>query len=154
MNTKSITGRIPKDKRQLIFSRGSRTYQHATSPLCRPTLGGSEAKRCCTNPSTQLDTTRTYPQVRSLNDTSNPLELPFGSPPGKAQDPSQSPEPATNNHQLVTILLRCSKPSRWWQPPRETSESHSETQIPSASRCNHSSNALKFSPNLTMMMDQ
>ena len=37
------------DKRQLIFSRGSRICQHATSPLCRPTLGGSAAKRCFTN---------------------------------------------------------------------------------------------------------
>ena len=38
-----------KDKGQLIFSRGSRACQHATSPLCRPTLGGSVAKRCFTN---------------------------------------------------------------------------------------------------------
>ena len=49
MNTKLITRRIPKGKRQPIFSRGSRACQHATSPLCRPTLGGSVAKRCCTN---------------------------------------------------------------------------------------------------------
>ena len=49
MNTKSITGRIPKGKRQPIFSRGSRVCQHATSPLCRRTLGGSMVKRCCTN---------------------------------------------------------------------------------------------------------
>ena len=37
------------DKRQPIFSRGSRACQHATSPLYRPTLGGLAAKRCCTN---------------------------------------------------------------------------------------------------------
>ena len=37
------------DKRQPIFSRGSRACQHAMSPLCRPTLGGSAAKRCFTN---------------------------------------------------------------------------------------------------------
>ena len=49
MNINSITGRISKDKRQPIFSRGSRACEHATSPLCRPTLGGSAAKRCFTN---------------------------------------------------------------------------------------------------------
>ena len=38
-----------KDKRQSIFFRGSRACQHATSPLCRSTLGGSAAKRCFTN---------------------------------------------------------------------------------------------------------
>ena len=38
--------------------------------------------------STQLDTARIYPQphVRKLNDTSNLLELPFGTPLGKVQD--------------------------------------------------------------------
>ena len=49
MNTNSITGRIPKGKRHPIFSWGLRACQHATSLLCRPTLGGSAAKRCCTN---------------------------------------------------------------------------------------------------------
>ena len=83
-----------------------------------------------------------------------PLELPFGTLPGKVQLPLQSPEMATNNHQLVPILHRCTKPSRWWKPPRATSEIHSKIRIPSASRCNHSNNALGFSPNLTMMMDQ
>ena len=85
---------------------------------------------------------------------SNLLELPFGTPPGKVQLPSQSPKAATNNHQLMPILHCCTKPSRWWQPPRVTSEIHSATRTPSASRCNHSSNALGFSPNLTMMMNQ
>jgi hypothetical protein len=33
---------------------------------------------------------------------------------------TSSPEPATNNHQHVPDFHRCSKPSRWWQPPRET----------------------------------
>ena len=46
------------------------------------------------------------------------------------------------------------QPSRWWQLRRETSEIRSATRIPSASRCNHSSNALGFSKNLTKMMDQ
>jgi len=35
--------------RHTIFSRGSRACRHATSPLCRPTLGGSAAKRCSMN---------------------------------------------------------------------------------------------------------
>jgi len=33
-----------------IFSQGSRACQHAMSLLCRPTLGGSAAKRCSMNP--------------------------------------------------------------------------------------------------------
>ena len=49
VNIKSITRRIPNSKRQPIFSRGSRACQHATSPLCQPTLDGLAAKRCCTN---------------------------------------------------------------------------------------------------------
>ena len=138
-----------------FFSRGSRACQH-TSPHCvdqhlvvRQLRGVSQTS------STQLDTARTYPQVRQLNDTSNLLELPFGTPPGKVQLPSQSPEMATNNHQLMPIFLRCTKPSRWWwQPPRVTSESGSETRTPSSSRCNHSSNTLGFSSNLIKMMNQ
>ena len=49
MNMKPITRRIQYGKTQPIFFRGSCAYQHATSPLCRPTLGGSAAKRCFTN---------------------------------------------------------------------------------------------------------
>ena len=104
--------------------------------------------------STRLATTRTYPQVRYLNDTSNLLELPLALRRRRHKTPQNHRETATNNHQLVPMLLRCSKPSRWWQPPRATNESRSETRIPSASRCNHSSNALGFSPNLTKMMNQ
>ena len=88
--------------------------------------------------STQLDTTRTYPQVRQLNDMSNPLGLSFGVPPRKAQNPSQSPEMATNNYQLVLNLLCCSKSSRWWQPPKETRNPQPQ-RSPSATRWNHSS---------------
>ena len=68
----------------------------------------------------------------------NPLDLPFGSPPGKTQDPSQSPEPATNNHQLMPKLLRCSKTSRWRQLLRETRNPQPQ-RSPNATRCNHSS---------------
>ena len=89
-------------------------------------------------PRPTMDTTRTYPQVRQLNDTSNLLELPCGSSRGKVQDPSQSPEPAMNNHQHVPKLLCCSKPSRWWQPPSEIRNPYPQ-RSPSATRCNHSS---------------
>jgi hypothetical protein len=60
---------------------------------------------------------------------SNPLELPFG---------SQSTEPTTNNHQHVSVLHRCSKPSRWQQPPRVTRKPQPQ-QSPSVTRYNHSS---------------
>jgi hypothetical protein len=38
----------------------------------------------------------------------------------------------------MPTLLRCSKPSRWRQPPRVTRKSQQE-QSPSATKCNHSS---------------
>jgi len=37
--------------------------------------------------SSSLGHRKNYPQVRYLNDTSNPLKLPFGSLPGKVQKP-------------------------------------------------------------------
>ena len=81
--------------------------------------------------------------------------VPFGSPPGKGQEPfTITTIGAGDNHQPPLDDPRCSKPSRWQQPPRITSESHSETRTPSASRCKHSSNALGFTPNLTKMMNQ
>jgi len=43
----------------------------------------------------------------------------------------------TNNHQLVPILLRCSKSSRWRQPPRVTRTLQPQ-QSQSATICNHS----------------
>jgi hypothetical protein len=84
---------------------------------------------------------------------SNPLELPFGSPPGKVQDLSQSSELATNNHQHMPKLLHCSKPSRWWQPPRVTkNRSHNDPQVPLDAIAQ--ANTLGITPNLTMMMNQ
>ena len=142
-----------KDKRQSIFSRGSRACQHATSPLCRTTLGGLAAKRCCTNlvhtirhrknlPTSEVtqwheQSTRVTFQ-RSTREGTNPLTI---TGDGHEQSPTRANPPP---------LLQ---PSRWWQPPRETSEIRSATRILSASRCNHSSNALGFSPNLTKMMN-
>ena len=71
--------------------------------------------------------------------------VPFDSPPEKGQEPlTITTIRAGDNHQPPLDDPRCSKPSRWQQPPRETHESHSETRSPSASRCNHSSNALGF----------
>jgi len=41
--------KVQSQWRHTISSQGSRACRHATSPLCRPTLGGSVAKRCSTN---------------------------------------------------------------------------------------------------------
>jgi hypothetical protein len=80
--------------------------------------------------------------------------VPFGSPLGKGQEPlTITTIGARDNHQPPLNDPRCTKPSRWWQPPRVTSESRSETRTSSASRCNHSSNALGFIFNLTKMMN-
>jgi hypothetical protein len=54
-----------------------------------------------------------------INDTSNLLTLPLTLRRGR-HNPSQSPKVAKNNHQLLPTPLSCSKPSRWWQPLRET----------------------------------
>jgi len=63
----------------------------------------------------------------------------FRSPPGKVQKTSHNHwEMATSNHQLMSILLRCSKPSRWRQLPRVTRKPQLK-RSPSATRCNHSS---------------
>jgi hypothetical protein len=51
-------------------------------------------------------------------------------------------EMATNNHQLMPILLCCSKPSRWRQPPRVIRKSWLK-RSPSATRCNPSSKCTK-----------
>ena len=54
----------------------------------------------------------------------------------------RSLEPAMNNHQHMPDLHRCSKPSRWRQPPRETRNPQPQ-RSPSATRCNHSSKCTK-----------
>ena len=94
-------------------------------------------------------------KIRITQATSNPLEYLFGSPPGKGQEPlTITTIGAGDNHHPPLNDPRCSKPSRWQQPPRVISESRNETRRLSASRCKHSSNALGFSPNLTKMMNQ
>ena len=94
-------------------------------------------------------------KMRITQATSNLLKYLFGSPPGKSQEPlTITTIRAEDNHQPPLNDPHCSKPSRWRQPPRVTSESRSETRTPSASRCKHSNNALGFTPNLTKMMNQ
>ena len=50
-----------------------------------------------------------------------------------SRTPHKSWEMATNNHQLVSMLLRCSKPSRWRQPPKVTRK-HAANATTSATR--------------------
>ena len=90
MNTKSIIGRIPKGKRQSIFSRGSRACQHAMSPLCQPTLDGSVAKRCCTNLIHTLRHHKNLPTSEVAQWHEQCTRVAFGAPAGKAQDPPQA----------------------------------------------------------------
>jgi hypothetical protein len=73
----------------------------------------------------------------------------FGTPPEKGQEHLTITTIRAGDKHLPPLNdPRCTKRSRWRQPPRETSESCSETQSPSAFRCNHSRNALGFTSNL------
>jgi hypothetical protein len=94
-------------------------------------------------------------KMRITQATRKSTRVPFGSPPGKGQEPlTITTIGVGDNHLPLLDDPRCTKPSRWRQPPRVTSKIRSETQSPSASRCNHSSNALGFTLNLTKMMNQ
>ena len=85
-------------------------------------------------------------KMRITQATSNPLEYLLALRQGKGQEPlTITTIGAGDNHHPPLNDPRCFKPSRWRQPLRVTSESHSETRTPSASRCKHSSNALGFS---------
>jgi hypothetical protein len=100
-------------------------------------LGGSHANRHHT-PNWQSGTTQPT-QDEDHTSHKQSTRVPFNSLPGKGQEPlTITAVEAGDNHLPPLDDPRCTKPSRWWQPPRETSESHSETQSPSASRCNHS----------------
>jgi hypothetical protein len=80
--------------------------------------------------------------------------VPFGSPPGKGQESlTVTMIGARDKHLPPLDDPRYTKPSWWRQPPREIGESRSKEQSPSASSCNHSSNALGFTPNLIKMMN-
>ena len=136
-----------------FFSRGSRACLH-TSPRCvNQHLVVRQLRGVARTSSNNWTPQRTYPQVRQLNDTSNLLELPCGSSSRKVQDPSQSPKPATNNHQHMLKLLCCFKPSRWQQSPRETRNPQPQRSS-SATRCNHSSKCTLDHSQLTWMMNQ
>ena len=93
-------------------------------------------------------------KMRITQATSNLLKYILALRRGKVKNPSITTIGAGDNHQPPLDDPRCSKPSRWRQPPRVTSESRSKTQTPSAFRCKHSSNALGFSTNLTKIMNQ
>jgi hypothetical protein len=88
-------------------------------------------------------------KMRITQATSNPLEYLLALRRRKVKNPSQSPrsEPKTSTFLRSTILAAPSGLGAR-QPPRETSESCSKTQSPSAFRCNHSRNALGFTSNL------
>ena len=115
--------------------RGSRANRHHTP---NPQWGAAQP--------TQDDDHTRYKQSTRVH---------FGSPPEKGQQPLTITMIGARDKHLPSLDdPHCSKPSRWWQSPRVTSESHSEIRTPSVSRRKHSSNVLGFSPNLTKMMNQ
>jgi hypothetical protein len=135
-----------------FFSRGSRACWHA-SPLCVDhTLGGSWANWHHAKPT--LGHRKNLPEVRVTQWQKQSNRVPFGSPPGKGQEPlTNHREMATNNHQLVPMLLHYSKPSRWRQPPRVTRKPQPQrSQVPLDAITQ--ANALGIIPNLTIMMNQ
>jgi hypothetical protein len=108
-------------------------------------LGGSCANRHYT-PNPQSDVTQST-QDEDHTSYEQSTRVPFGSPLEKGQEPLIiTMIRARDKHLPLLDDPRCTKPSRWQQPPRETSKIQSETQSPSTSRCNHSSNALGFTP--------
>ena len=111
--------------------RGSRANRHHTS---NPQSGAAQ-------PTQDED-----PQASHAQST----RVPFGSPPGKGQEPlTITLIGARAKHLPLLNDPHCTKPSRWRQPPRVTSESRSKTQSPSASRCNHSKQSTWMLSNLT-----
>ena len=135
----SSIGRMPiNHNRDNDFSLEVHVFRHATSLLCQPTLGGSVAKRCSTN--LVLNRTPQEPTHNWGNSMTRAIHWSYISAlrRGRYKTPYNHREMAMNNHQLVPILLRCSKLSRWRQPPRVTRKPQLE-RSPSATRCNHSS---------------
>ena len=113
-----------------FFSQGSRACRHASPRCVDQHLVVPRLRGVARTSSTQLDTARIEQSTRvtfwlSTGEGTRPLTI--------------TTIGAGDNHQPPLNDPRCSKPSRWRQPPRETSESRSETRIPSATRCNHSS---------------
>jgi hypothetical protein len=113
---------------------GSHANRHHTS---NPQLGAAQPTQAEDHPSHEQST-----------------RVPFGSLPGKGQEPLTITTIRAEDKHLPSLDdPHCTKPSRWRQPPSETIESRSETQSLIASRCNHSSNALGFTSNLTKMIN-
>ena len=113
---------------------GSRTNRHHTP----------NPQSCAIQPTQDEDHTSDEQSTR----------VPFGSLLGKGQEPfTITTIRAEGKHLPPLNDPHCTKPFRWWQPPRVTRESCSETRTPSVYRCNHSSNALGFTPNLTKIMN-
>ena len=107
--------------------------------------GGSRANRHHT-PNPQLGAAQ-QTQDEDPQATRNPLELSSVISHGEGtRTPHNPPIGAGDKHHPPLNDPRCSKPSRCRQTPRVTREIRSETQSPSASRCNHSSNTLGWSP--------
>jgi hypothetical protein len=100
------------------LSRGSRACRHA-STRCVPL---NHVVRWLISHTLSLSkgATRTYQMARSCNDTSNILWLPCGTPPGKVQTPHKIMGGGQEQSPTLATPPSCSKPSRWWQPPRVT----------------------------------
>ena len=142
MNTNEILG----DKMtQRFFTKIHLLASKIVPVVAIHSLGGSRANRHHT-PNLQSGAAQpTQDEDHTRHEQST--RVPFDSPSGKGQEPLTitTIEAGDNHHPLLNNPC-CSKPSRWWQPPRVISEIHSETLTPSASRCNHSSNALGSLP--------
>jgi hypothetical protein len=91
------------------ISRGSRACRHA-SPRCVP-LHHVVRWLIGIIPSLSKGATRTYQMVRSF-DTSNPLELEFGSPPGNHNNPSQQAHRSRPRTITNTCRTSTAAPSR------------------------------------------
>jgi hypothetical protein len=100
------------------LSRGSRACRHA-SPRC-VSLNHVVRWLIGHTPSLSKGATRTYQMARSCNDTSNILMLPCGTPPVKVQTPHKITGGGQEQSPTLATPPSCSKPSRWWKPPRVT----------------------------------
>jgi hypothetical protein len=110
-------------------------------------LGGSRANRLhMPNPQSGAAQPTQEDHTSHLQST----RVAFGASLGKAQEPlTITMIRAGDNHSPPLDDFRCTKLSRWRQPPKVTSEIHSETQSPSASRCNHLKQCTWMLSNLT-----
>jgi hypothetical protein len=119
------------------LSCGSRTCRHA-SPHCVLLPRGSVANRYHT-PSLSKGAKRTYQMARSF-DTSNPLELEFGAPPGNYNNPSQQAHRSRPRTITNTCRTSTAAPSRLdGGNHQEKQESRSKTttkcQLDAISQC-------------------